>query len=91
MLILIESLTILFKLSFHNYFQFSQNPDLQTKLFDTYPKTLVEASPVDHIWGIGLSAYDNEACTKETWKGLNLLGKILTEVRDELLKEMGFL
>ena len=91
MLILIESLTILFKLSFHNYFQFSQNPDLQSNLFETYPKTLVEASPVDHIWGIGLSAYDNEARTKETWKGLNLLGKILTEVRDELLKEKGFL
>ena len=51
----------------------------------------MEASPVDPIWGIGLSAYDKEAHTKETWKGLNLLGKILTEVRDELLKEVGFL
>ena len=74
-----------------NMAKFSQNPDLQAKLVETYPKTLVEASPVDHIWGIGLSAYDNDARTKETWKGLNLLGKILTEVRDDILKELEFL
>lgn len=39
--------------SFYN-FQFSQNDDLKTILFSTYPKTLVEASPYDKIWGIGL-------------------------------------
>lgn len=52
----------------------------------TYPKTLVEASPYDQIWGIGLSEDDPKAWNKLTWKGKNLLGEILTTVRDNLLK-----
>ena len=44
----------------------------------------VEASPRDKIWGIGLSEGDSAATSKENWKGLNLLGKALCEVRSYL-------
>lgn len=43
--------------------------------------TFVEASPSDKNWGIGLSA--TKACAGEKWNGLNLLGKLLTQLRDE--------
>lgn len=72
--------------SFYN-FQFSQNDDLKTILFSTYPKTLVEASPFDKIWGIGLRKDDPGAWNKSTWLGKNLLGEILTRVRDKLREE----
>ncbi|MNU07999.1 hypothetical protein D3C72_2538620 [compost metagenome] len=45
---------------------------------------LVEASPVDAIWGIGLAATDAAAQDPRTWKGLNLLGYALMAARDEL-------
>ena len=46
-------------------------------------KTFVEASPIDPNWGIGLSI--TEAARGEKWKGLNLLGKLHTQLRDETL------
>lgn len=68
-----------------NMAKFSQNEDLKDLLFSTYPKTLVEASPIDRIWGIGLSKDDQRAWNKETWRGHNLLGEILTKVRNTLM------
>ena len=62
--------------------KFSQNSDLKYKLIDTGDLMLVEASPYDKIWGIGLNEFD--AKTK-TWQGENLLGKALMEVRDILI------
>ena len=41
----------------------------------------VEASPYDRIWGIGLAEGDPDALVKKKWRGLNLLGKALCEVR----------
>ena len=68
-------------------FQFSQNPSLKKILFDTAGTTLAEASPVDRKWGIGLAADSSFANDRSTWRGENLLGQALTEVRDELMEE----
>ncbi len=45
---------------------------------------LGEASPVDNIWGIGMAKADENIYNPERWKGENLLGFALMEVRDEL-------
>jgi ribA/ribD-fused uncharacterized protein len=68
-----------------NRAKFTQNAELKAQLLATCGTTLVEASPYDRIWGIGLSAKDPRALDPTQWRGQNLLGKILTEVRDELI------
>jgi len=67
-----------------NYLKFSQHPDIQGFLLNTGGRVLVEASPVDAIWGIGLAKNDHGAHNPEKWKGTNLLGFCLMEVRDKL-------
>ena len=67
-----------------NRAKFTQNAELLAQLVATRGTTLVEASPYDRIWGIGLAATDPRAQNRETWRGQNLLGQILTELRDEL-------
>lgn len=67
-----------------NLLKFSQNKDLKKYLISTEEKILVEASPYDEIWGVGLSRNDKKIRLPDNWKGLNLLGFILMEVRDEL-------
>lgn len=64
--------------------KFTQNPDLLDKLFETEGTTLVEASPRDRLYGIGLSAKNPKALNRKTWRGKNLLGEILTKLRNEL-------
>ncbi len=70
-----------------NYARFSQNHDQRELLFSTRGTTLVEASPHDRVWGIGLSADDPRALDRSQWLGLNLLGEALTRVREALLWE----
>lgn len=65
--------------------KFSQNPELGSYLLNTSDRILVEASPVDPVWGIGLSADDPRAHDPARWEGLNLLGFSLMETRDLLL------
>jgi hypothetical protein len=48
----------------------------------------VEASPIDTIWGIGLSMGSGYIKNIYSWRGLNLLGFVLMEVRD-FLKSFG--
>ena len=67
-----------------NYHKFSQNPELKTFLLNTKDRVLVEASPVDAIWGIGMAGDHKDVLDPEKWQGLNLLGLALMEVRDEL-------
>ncbi len=70
-----------------NYAKFSQNKGLRRKLFQTGEKKLVEASPLDTIWGIGLDINTAEITDPALWPGQNLLGQILTQVRDQLAIE----
>ena len=67
-----------------NYHKFSQNPELKTFLLNTKERVIVEASPVDAIWGIGMAGDHKDILNPEKWRGLNLLGFALMEVRDEL-------
>ena len=65
-----------------NVLKFSQNEDLKEFLIETGDKILVEASPHDRIWGIGIDANNPDANNPNKWKGENLLGFSLMEVRD---------
>lgn len=64
--------------------KFSQNSKLREFLLNTGDRILVEASPVDKIWGIGLDADNPLANNPNRWKGINLLGFALMQVRDQL-------
>ncbi|HAA6519134.1 TPA: NADAR family protein [Listeria monocytogenes] len=67
-----------------NQAKFSQNEELKKFLMQTKKRILVEASPVDKIWGIGMAADNKNVENPLYWKGLNLLGFALMAVRDEL-------
>lgn len=67
-----------------NLLKFGQNPRLGAFLQRTGSAVLVEASPLDAIWGIGLDAQSPDARSPEHWRGLNLLGFALMEVREAL-------
>lgn len=69
------------------YAKFSQNPLLRDALLATGETVLVEASPYDRIWGVGLSEHDPRILDSRQWKGLNLLGLALTEARGRLVVE----
>lgn len=68
-----------------NVAKFGQHPELRDYLLGTGSRVLVEASPVDRIWGIGLAAIDPRAEQPDQWRGLNLLGFALMQARIQLL------
>lgn len=70
-----------------SYAKFTQNADLLSELLKTDGSLLVEASPYDKIWGIGMGAVEAARTPPEQWKGLNKLGKILTTVREHIIEE----
>lgn len=72
-----------------NMAKFSQNEELMAFLLNTNNRVLVEASPYDRIWGIGLSADDRKCENPCLWNGSNLLGFCLMEVRDMLIEKAG--
>lgn len=67
--------------------KFLQNPELAYKLVSTGDATLVEAAPYDKIWGIGMSADDPDINDPVKWKGKNILGILLMEVRKVLIED----
>lgn len=69
-----------------NLAKFSQHPPFKHFLLETGNTILVEASPVDSIWGIGLAQDSESAEHPAAWRGLNLLGFALMKVRDQLQK-----
>ena len=64
--------------------KFSQHEDLNAYLLGTGDRVLVEASPLDRIWGIGMGAGNEHASSPDLWRGLNLLGFALMRARDIL-------
>lgn len=70
-----------------NYLKFSQHPELKSFLIQTGDRILVEASPRDRIWGIGMGRNHENAENPALWRGSNLLGFCLMEVRDQLREE----
>jgi len=67
-----------------NIEKFRQNPLLKNYLMDTGNRVLVEASPYDKEWGIGLTSDDSRATDRSQWAGKNLLGKALEDTRGYL-------
>ena len=65
-----------------NYAKFSQNPELLEQLLATVGTLIVETNPRDRIWGIGMFEREAKQTPPEQWRGQNLLGKILTVLRD---------
>lgn len=67
-----------------NEAKFRQNDQLSNFLLSTGERILVEASPLDKIWGIGLTENDAKASSPQHWQGLNLLEFALMEARERL-------
>jgi ribA/ribD-fused uncharacterized protein len=67
-----------------NVAKFSQNKELKKFLLGTGDKVIVEAAPRDCVWGIGLGCDNPRAQDPNTWRGQNLLGFALMDVRDAL-------
>lgn len=67
-----------------NYLKFTQNPALRDVLLSTGESVLVEASPYDAIWGIKMGQTNENVLNPLKWRGKNLLGFALMEVRDEI-------
>jgi ribA/ribD-fused uncharacterized protein len=70
-----------------NLLKYTQNPSLRIKLLETNDDHLVEGNPDDAIWGVALHWKDSKILNPDNWKGKNLLGKVLMEVRQTLREQ----
>lgn len=68
--------------------KFTQNSDLMQELQNTGNSKMVEASPYDKVWGIGLSEQDAKKIPVENWPGMNLLGKVFDQFKTELANRL---
>jgi len=71
-----------------NILKFSQNEKLMNIMFEDCNLTLVEASPYDKIWGVGLHFDDNLILNQDNWRGENLLGVCIMRAREFISKEL---
>ncbi|WP_432651063.1 NADAR family protein [Huintestinicola sp.] len=69
-----------------NYYKFSENKVLRKYIMSTEGAVLAEASPFDRIWGIGMAEDKARNCDPKDWKGENMLGFALMEVREEIIR-----
>lgn len=70
-----------------NYAKAIQNKEILDHFKETMGTELVEASPYDTIWGIGLHETDEKILDRDNWRGTNWLGEALMDVRKTLIKE----
>lgn len=70
-----------------NLAKFEQNPMLADKLKSTNDSIIVEASPVDFVWGIGMAIDNKNILNQDKWLGKNLLGKALMLVRLKMFNQ----
>lgn len=68
--------------------KFSQNEDLKKKLLETGDAILAEANMFDKKYGVGLSGNDPKINDPACWKGYNMMGNMLMEVRSEFQAEL---
>ena len=71
-----------------NLAKFTQHADWQDQLLNTGNKEIVEASPTDCIWGIGMYCSDPGIEDPKNWRGTNWLGEAIMKVREQLTKEI---
>ena len=71
-----------------NHAKFTQNKSMLDELLSYGEREIVEASPSDKIWGIGLGVDDPRIHDKSKWQGTNWLGEIITQLRADLIKEL---
>lgn len=64
--------------------KFLQNTDITEILLSTNNAVLAECARNDEQWGIGIDINDDSRFDTSNWKGTNLLGRILMEIRQEL-------
>jgi len=67
-----------------NFHKYQQNDYICTSLLATDDDILVEASPVDRVWGVGLSEDDDRVFDRSQWQGSNWLGEVLMKLRGNI-------
>lgn len=70
-----------------NIYKFSQDPILKAILYNTKNKLLIEASPYDRVWGVGIGIKNKDIYDTDKWKGENLLGKALITARRHIMNK----
>lgn len=71
-----------------NYWKFSQNRELKSIIVGLKDWEFVEASPVDKIWGVGMSVDDDRIFDPSNWQGENLLGQAIKEAQIRIINEL---